>query len=42
MAIPYWTAKFKSANIFANGDLAQLPNLIPANISGSTVFDYKT
>ena len=36
MAIPYPTAKFKSANIFANyGDLG--PNrqiLIPANISG--------
>ena len=38
MAIPYRTAKFKSANIFANGNLG--PNRqtsIPANISGYTV-----
>ena len=34
MVIPYRTAKFKSAHIFAMVIWAQLPNLIPANISG--------
>ena len=37
MVIPYWTAKFKSTNILAIATWAQLPNLIPANISGYTV-----
>ena len=36
MAIPYQIAKFKSANIL---QWAQLPNLIPANISGSIQYD---
>ena len=34
MAIPYQTAKFKSANIFA---MAILGPIIPANISGYMV-----
>ena len=34
MAIPYQTAKFKSANVFA---MTQLPNLTPANISSYAV-----
>ncbi len=37
MAIPYRTAKFKSANILAIPIWAQQSNLIPANISGYTV-----
>ena len=37
MAIPYRTAKFKSANIRFG---AQPPNLMPANISGYTVYIY--
>ena len=39
MSIPYQTAKFKSANMFAKAILfgTQLPNLIPANIYGYTV-----
>ena len=39
MAIPYQTAKFKSANILAMAIWAQPPNLITHNnISGYTVF----
>ena len=34
MAIPYQTAKFKLVNILQWQFGAQLPNLIPANISG--------
>ena len=37
MAIPYQTAKFKSANIFTIAIWVQPSNLIPANISGYTV-----
>ena len=39
MAIPYQTAQLKSTNIFVMAICifgAQLPNLIPANISGCT------
>ena len=38
MAILYRTAKFKSANVLAIAIWAQPPNLIPANISGYTVY----
>ena len=38
MAIPYRTAKFKSANTLTIAIWAQPPNLIPANISGYTVY----
>ena len=38
MAILYRTTKFKSANIFKWRFRAQPPNLIPANISGYTVY----
>ena len=38
MAILYRTANFKSANILAIVIWAQSPNLIPANISGYTVY----
>ena len=34
MSIPYRTAKFISVNIFVMAIWTQLPNLIPANISG--------
>ena len=37
MAIPYQTAKFKSSIISQWQFRAQLPNLIPANISSDTV-----
>ena len=37
MAIPYRTAKLKSANIFVMSIWDQTANLIPANISGYTV-----
>ena len=44
MAIPYQTAKFKSANILQWWFGGQPPNLIPANISvytvGSPLFGY--
>ena len=33
MAIPYQTAKLKSAKIFCNGDLWLNPQIIPATIS---------
>ena len=38
MVIPYQTAKFKSANIFAMVILGPTAKLIPANISGNTVY----
>ena len=37
MAIPYLTAKLKSANIFVMSVWDQTAKLIPANISGYTV-----
>ena len=38
MAIPYQTAKFRSANILVMEILGPTANLIPANISVSMVF----
>ena len=40
LAVYITTAKFKSANILAIAFWAQPPNLIPANISGYTVYGF--